>query len=117
MKEVMHILETLERIVKRDKRYKIDAYNFILEALHYTVKNLKRCRHVSGQELLDGIKEYAKSQFGPMTLSVFQHWGIKTTEDFGNIVFSLVEDKILSKTETDTIEDFKNGYNFEEVFE
>lgn len=110
-------MEAIEKIVNRDRRYKIDAYNFVLEALSYTVKKFKKSRHVTGRELLEGIKEYAKEQFGPMARTVLEHWGVKNTEDFGNIVFSLVEAKILSKTEEDSIEDFKDGYSFEEVFD
>ncbi|MFH1045484.1 MAG: Minf_1886 family protein [Candidatus Omnitrophota bacterium] len=116
MNEAINILETIESIIKKDPRYKLDAYSFVLEALHYTVKRLKEARHVSGLELLEGIKLYAKEQFGPMARTVFEHWGVQTTEDFGHIVFSLVEARILSKTEQDSIDDFKNGYNFEQVF-
>ena len=117
MSKTINILETIEKIVHRDKRYKIDAYNFVLESLNYTVRKFKKSRHVTGKELLEGIKEYAKEQFGPMARTVFEHWGVKTTEDFGNIVFSLVDAKILSKTEQDSIEDFRDVYSFEEVFD
>ncbi len=116
MKNVLNILETMEDIVKRDVRYKIDAYNFVLDALNYTVKKLKKTRHITGKELLEGIKQYAKKQFGPMARTVFEHWGVNSTEDFGNIVFNLVNTGLLSKTEQDSIEDFRNGYNFIEVF-
>jgi len=116
MKEAINILETVEKIVERDGRYKAEAYSFVLEALSYTVKELKAPRHVSGGELLKGIKQYAKTQFGPMVCTVFEHWGIKSTEDFGHIVFRLVDAKLLGKTEEDSIEDFKDGYDFKEVF-
>lgn len=112
----MKILETIEDIAQRDSRYKIDGYNFVLEALNYTVSKLKERRHISGQELLAGIRRYTKEQFGPMSCQVLEHWGIKSTEDFGHIVFNLVDAKILSKTEQDSIADFKNGYDFKEVF-
>lgn len=111
-----NFLETMERIVQRDGRYKIDSYNFVLEALNYTVVKLEKPRHVTGKELLEGIKEYAKEQFSPMVRTVFEHWGITSTEDFGHIVFNLVDVKLLGKTEQDSIEDFKNGYSFEKVF-
>lgn len=116
MKNLLNILETMEDIVKRDVRYKIDAYNFVLDALNYTVKKLKKTRHITGKELLEGIKQYAKEQFGPMTRTVFEHWGLSSTEDFGNIVFNLVNTGLLRKTEQDSIEDFRNGYNFIEAF-
>ena len=116
MSEAINILETIEHIVKRDARYKIDAYNFVLQALNYTVSKLKKSRHLTGRELLEGIRQYVKEQFGPMARTVLEHWGINFTEDFGNIVFNLVDAKILSKTEEDSIEDFKDGYDFKEAF-
>ncbi len=116
MEKALNILETIEDIVTRDRRYKIDGYNFVLDALNYTVKNLNKARHVSGRELLAGIRQYTKEQFGPMARTVLEHWGINSTEDFGNIVFNLVNAKVLSKTEQDSIEDFRDGYNFNEAF-
>lgn len=116
MGEAINILETIEDILKRDARYRFDAYNFVLEALNYTVRKLKQSRHVTGFELLEGIKGYAKEQFGPMSRSVLEHWGVTSTEDFGNIVFNLVDARLLSKTENDSIEDFKNCYDFKQVF-
>jgi uncharacterized repeat protein (TIGR04138 family) len=109
-------LEKIEAIVTRDTRYKIDAYSFVLETLNYSVRKLKSRRHVRGKELLDGVKQYAMGQFGPMVCTVFEHWGLKSTEDVGNIVFSLVDAGILSKTEEDSIDDFRNGYDFKKVF-
>ncbi len=63
---------------------------------------------MSGKELLEGIREYALNEFGPMTLALLREWGIHACEDFGNIVFNLVEHGVLAKTEEDTREDFKN---------
>ncbi|HOY10288.1 MAG TPA: hypothetical protein PLB05_09485 [Candidatus Omnitrophota bacterium] len=108
--------DMLLEICERDPRYKDDAYEFVLEALSYTQKRLRRSRHVTGKELLEGIKDLLIEKFGPLTLTVLQHWGIKTTEDFGYIVFNMVEKKILSKTEEDNIESFKDVYDFEAVF-
>lgn len=116
MEHQMNILETIEQIIERDRRYKLDAYNFVMEALDYTVRSLKKTRHVTGGELLEGIKQYAKNEFGPMALAVFEHWGVSSTEDFGHIVFNLVDTKILSKTEQDCLDDFKNGYDFKQMF-
>ena len=110
------MLATIEDIVKHDPRYKIDAYNFLLEALNYTVSRLKYSRHVTGKELLEGIKQCVKEQFGPMSSTVLEHWGVTSTKDFGHIVFNLVDAKVLSKTEQDSINDFKNGYDFKKAF-
>lgn len=112
---------TLGLILARDPRYQRDAYLFVKDALDHTqklvVKNNKgELRHVTGQELLGGIRDYALSQFGPMTAMVFEEWGIKRCEDFGEIVFNMVEIGLLGKTEKDSREDFANGYTFEEAF-
>ncbi len=73
-------------------------------------------KHVTGKQLLEGIKELALKRFGALAKMVFEHWGVRETIDFGNIVFNMVEEGILSKTEEDSIEDFRNVYDFEEVF-
>ena len=107
----------VEDIYEKDPRYKEDAYAFAMEALAYTQKKFKRSKHVKGEEMLKGMRELLLNKFGPMTMAVLEYWGIKSTEDFGNIVFNLVKNRVLSKTEEDDIEEFRNGYNFEEVFD
>jgi len=109
--------KTLDAIYESDPRYRQDAYEFIMEALTFTQKKFKRIKHVTGEELLEGAKELLMEKYGPLTLLVLKHWGIKTTEDFGNIVFNLVNSKILSKTQDDRMENFRDGYDFKEVFE
>jgi uncharacterized repeat protein (TIGR04138 family) len=115
--------EAVDEIVRRDSRYDRDAYHFVREGLDFTVKMLKKNpqgppahRHVSGQELLEGLRQFALDQFGPMSKTVLGHWGIKRCEDFGDIVFNMVEKGILGKTDQDRREDFKSGYSFEEAF-
>ncbi len=103
-------------ICSGDSRYKIDAYQFVLESLSFTQKRYKRPKHVTGRELLEGIKVLLMEKFGPMAMLVLKHWGIEKTEDFGNIVFNLVEKKVLSKTEEDNIESFRDVYDFDKVF-
>lgn len=107
---------TIEFICQTDQRYKKDAYAFMMEALTFTQRKYNRPRHVSAQQLLEGIKSLSLRQFGPLALTVFEHWGIKSTEDFGNIVFNLVDSRILGRSEEDDIAHFRNGYDFEEVF-
>jgi uncharacterized repeat protein (TIGR04138 family) len=112
----------LDEILKRDSRYDRDAYFFVRDGLDHTLKLRKKSaqgaeRHVSGQELLEGIRSYALQQFGPLTRTVLEHWGVKRCEDFGEIVFNMVEKGVLSKTDNDTRDDFKGGYDFEEAFE
>ncbi|HET7624915.1 MAG TPA: Minf_1886 family protein [Verrucomicrobiae bacterium] len=113
--------EGLELILARDSRYHRDAYLFLREALDYTQKaiireNRGQLRHVSGQELLGGIREFALEQFGPMAMTVLEEWGVRKCEDFGEIVFNMVEVGLLAKTEKDSREDFQNGYNFFDAF-
>jgi uncharacterized repeat protein (TIGR04138 family) len=113
--------EGLEQILAKDPRYHRDAYLFVREALDHTQKAIvkeNRCqpRHVTGQELLAGIREFALALFGPMTLTVFEEWGIRHGRDFGEIVFNMVEIGLLAKTEKDGRADFEDGYNFTEAF-
>lgn len=107
----------IDDICSVDPRYKPEAYEFVMEALNFSQKKFKKSKHVSGTELLEGIKALLLKKFGPMTIPLLNHWGIKQTEDFGNIVFNLVDYKILSKDEQDHYESFKNAYDFEDVFE
>ena len=112
---------TLENILAKDSRYHRDAYLFVREALDFTQKlvikeNRGQIRHVSGQELLGGIRQLALQQLGPMAPTVFEEWGIKNCRDFGEIVFNMVEIGLLAKTEKDSRDDFQNGYDFTEAF-
>ncbi|MEO0094338.1 MAG: Minf_1886 family protein [candidate division WOR-3 bacterium] len=105
-----------DNILKNDPRYKMEAYIFVLESLYYAREKFKVERHVTGRQLLEGIKELALKRFGSLAKMVFEHWGVKKTIDFGNIVFNMVNEGILSKTDEDKIEDFVDVYDFEEVF-
>jgi uncharacterized repeat protein (TIGR04138 family) len=112
----MSDIQTLRKIVEKDPRYSVEAYLFVLEALFCTRKKFKKEKHVSGQELLEGIKDLALNRYGSTAKMVFNHWGIKKTVDLGDIVFNMVNAKLLSKTEEDSLDDFKDVYNFEDVF-
>jgi uncharacterized repeat protein (TIGR04138 family) len=113
--------EALDSIVASDPRYQRDAYGFLRDALDFSTKQQKKIkgaavRHVSGPELLEGVRQYALKEFGPMVMTVFDNWGIHSCEDIGNMVFNLIGAGIFGKTEEDSIEDFKNVYDFEEAF-
>ena len=113
--------EALDSIIANDPRYQRDAYVFLRDALDFTTKQQKKIkgvsvRHVSGPQLLDGVRRYALKEFGPMVMTVFDSWGIHSCEDVGNIVFNLISAGVFGKTEDDSIEDFKNVYRFEEAF-
>jgi uncharacterized repeat protein (TIGR04138 family) len=113
--------EAVELILVRDPRYAREAYTFVREALDFTQKLIGRenrgaIRHVSGQELLDGIRQLALQQFGPMAMTVLEEWGVRNCRDFGEIVFNMVEIGLLAKTEKDSREDFAGGYDFTDAF-
>ncbi|MGA2866127.1 MAG: Minf_1886 family protein [Verrucomicrobiota bacterium] len=113
--------EPLELIRAKDPRYTGEAYQFVREALDYTQKsigreNRGRIRHISGQELLGGIRDLALAQFGPMAMTVLEEWGVRNCQDFGEIVFNMVDIGVLAKTEKDTRADFAGGYDFAEAF-
>lgn len=116
-KKMDNFYKKVEGIVKKDRRYKADAYEFLMCSLWFTQKKLKRPGHITGRELLEGIREFVLEQYGPLARTVLKHWGIKTTEDFGEIVFNLVENGLLKKTDKDSRQDFKNVYNFAEALD
>ena len=113
--------EALDSIVASDSRYQRDAYIFLRDALDFTTKQQKKIkgtsvRHVTGPELLEGVRHYALKEFGPMVTTVFDSWGISCCEDIGHMVFNLIGAGIFGKTDQDSIEDFKDVYDFEQAF-
>ena len=115
--------EVIRTIRNDDPRYARGAYYFLRQALDYSLKELQkrgeldRSNHLTGQQLLEGIRLYALDQYGPMARAVMEYWGIRECRDFGNIVFNLVECHVLGKTEEDSPEDFSSGYSFHQAFE
>jgi uncharacterized repeat protein (TIGR04138 family) len=116
----INFAEVVENICASDSRYTLDAYHFVQEGLNHTLKSLKRSghahRHVSGQELLHGLRDFALKEYGPMSKAVLNEWGIRTTDDFGQVVFNLVNAGVLGKNETDSPSDFKNVFTFDDAF-
>lgn len=111
----------VEKLCERDPRYAADAYFFVVEALNTTTKkhlkmNPDRDKHVTGQELSEGIREVALEEFGPMAYTVFEEWGIHVTHDFGEIVYNLIEIGRLGKTDQDSKADFDNVFDFDVAF-
>lgn len=124
-------------LLDRDKRYRLDAYVFVFEALRYAHNVMKlgtpcesepsevpdddpSCeepeRHVTGQELCEAIRRYAIDQYGLMAKTVLNTWGIRTTGDFGEIVFNLIRLGKMRKTRRDRREDFDDVYDFDAAF-
>jgi uncharacterized repeat protein (TIGR04138 family) len=113
--------EAVEEILTRDSRFDRDAYIFLREALDFTVAQAKKNResravHVSGQQLLEGIRVFALKQFGPMVVTVLEYWGIQRCEHFGEMVYNLIQSGVFGRSETDSLEDFKGAYSFHEAF-
>jgi uncharacterized repeat protein (TIGR04138 family) len=109
--------QRIAEILVRDDRYGREAYRFVQEGLEYTVQRRGRKGHVTGRELLEGLRDYARERFGLMARTVLNQWGVKKTGDFGEIVFNLVEEQIMSKQDSDTRADFADVYDFEQVFD
>jgi uncharacterized repeat protein (TIGR04138 family) len=114
--------EKIQCVRRRDRRFSGQAYYFVLDALDYTMTHFGRDkltgedRHVGGRELLVGIKEYAAEQFGPMATIVFERWGVRAAEDFGEIVFNLIEVELLSRRPSDSRLDFVDHADFGTTF-
>lgn len=133
-------MRRINELLKRDRRYKPDAYAFVFEALHYAQNVLELGaekpsepseapaeeeeeegespqRHVTGQELCQAIRQYALEMYGYMAKTVLNSWGVHRTGDFGEIVFNLIKIGKMRKTADDCREDFENVYDFDEAFE
>jgi len=110
-------LETaLAEIRRRDGKYNERAYVFVLAALEFAQTRLPARRHLSGVELAWACRDFALEQFGMLASAVLTHWGIKTTEDFGQIVFMLIDVGLLARQPADRLEDFERVYEFADVF-
>ena len=124
----------LAELLRRDRRYHLDAYVFVFDALRYAHEQLgmgrspgsiedtvvadesEEERHISGQQLCEATRLYAVKQYGGLAKSVLNHWGIQTTGDFGEIVFNLISIGQMRKTDRDRREDFDHVFKFDEAF-
>ncbi|MGH7522588.1 MAG: Minf_1886 family protein [Gemmatimonadales bacterium] len=116
MSDVATLEAALAEIRRRDGKYTERAYVFVLAALEYAQTKLPSRRHLSGVELAWACRDFALEQFGMLANSVLTHWGIHTTEDFGQIVFILIDVGLLARQPSDRLEDFERVYEFAEVF-
>jgi len=116
-------------LLEQDKRYKLDAYQFVRDALDYAQSVIQMPtqdtgesspsveRHITGQQLCEAIRLYAVEQYGLLAKAVLNSWGIHNTGDFGEIVYNLIRIKQMKKSKTDRREDFDNVYEFDGAFE
>ena len=113
----IHFEESVVSILRKDARYDGQAYFFLKESLDYTLKrcveeNGGRMRHVSGKELLEGFRDHAIEQFGPMAATLMDEWGVKECRDVGNMVFLMIEEQVFGKQDSDKPEDFEKVFDF-----
>jgi uncharacterized repeat protein (TIGR04138 family) len=115
---------SLEKLVEDVGLYPEDAYHFVQHGLSFTVERIhgknadpEACRHISGQELCQGLRDFALLQWGMMAYTVLSRWNIASTLDFGRIVFAMVDSRFMNKTDEDSIDDFRNVFDFRAAFE
>ncbi len=105
--------KTLEEIAKEDGRYSATGFKFVYDGLGYTIRNVaNEPRHVTGQMLCEGLRQIAVEKYGRLALLVLNSWGIKATRDFGEIVYTLIDQEWMSAQPTDSIDDFNAVYDF-----
>ena len=107
---------SVEKLVARDPRYPREAYLYLRAALDFTQLLHNRTGHVSVTELLEGIRQYTLKEYGPMSRLLLDEWGIRSCADIGELVFNLIEEGELRKTEQDRREDFAAGFDFNDAF-
>lgn len=111
--------QSVVSILKRDRRFDAQAYFFLKEALDFTLKRIAdanggQSRHVSGPELLEGFRDHALEQFGPMAATLMAEWGVAQCRDVGDMVFLLIEEQVFGKQESDKPEDFAGVFDLQE---
>jgi len=116
MSDVATLEGALAEIRRRDGKYNERAYVFVLAALEFAQTRLPARRHLSGVELAWACRDFALEQFGMLASAVMTHWGIQSTDDFGQIVFVLIDVGLLARQPDDRLEDFERVYEFAEVF-
>lgn len=118
--------KSLDEIVDEVGLYPREAYKFVQAGLSFTVERIHAeadaddpdaSRHVSGQQLCEGLRDFALKEWGLLAGTVLRRWGINSTYDFGRIVFAMVDHKHMAKTDEDTIEHFRNVYDFRDAFD
>lgn len=117
----VHFEQALENILKRESRFSKEAYFFLKEALDRTVTQRQNddphaVHHVTANELLAGFRDFALEEFGPMAATLLSEWGIKSSSDIGSMVFSLIEEGVFGKQDSDERSDFDKGFDFHQTF-
>ena len=107
----------MDRIRAREPRFHARAYLFILAALEYSQSRLLERRHITGRELAGACRDLALERYGVMARLVLEHWGIRSSADIGDVVFTLVDLGLLISQPTDRREEFADVFDFDEAFD
>lgn len=114
--------EAVADAVAKEPSYRPEGYDFLRESLEAVIKKRAKGRvpqvssHVSAAELLEGFRQLALKEFGPMAPTVLEYWGIRDCQDIGKMVFLLVETGAFGRTEEDNLDAFRNGFDFHDAF-
>jgi len=108
--------DAITRILRRDPRFKRAAYDFVRESLRRAVMNDDEPRHISPSDLLSIIRAHALDTFGALSRTVLHDWGVNSTDDFGEIVFHLIEENEFGKSSDDKLADFHDVFTFDDAF-
>jgi len=108
----------------RETRYPVAAFEFVRRGLDHTVRQIHgdphddetTDRHVSGEQLCHGLREFALAEYGLLARTVLKHWKIHSSSDFGRIVFAMIEAGQMQKTDRDSLEDFYGIFDFDTAF-
>lgn len=109
--------EKLAALLRKDTRFRREAYQFVQEALEFTRRKLTRRGHVTGRELSEGVRDLAIERFGMLARTVLIQWGIRSTCNVGDVVYNMIDAKIMVKQDSDNREDFDNVFDFETAFQ
>ncbi len=107
----------LTDVLREHPTYPREAYEFVSEALSYTAQVFQKGGHVTGQELCEGARRLALERFGYLARTVLEAWNVRKTDDFGRLVYIMIEADLLRKADTDSIDDFHELYDFREAFD
>lgn len=107
----------MDRIRLRESRFDERAYLFVLAALEFVQQRLPERRHLTGRELAEGCRDLALARYGVLARTVLDHWGIRSTADFGEVVFALVDTGLLMSQPQDDKRDFLDVFDFHEAFD
>ena len=116
MQETMDLMLSIRNLAERRGVFRSEAYFFVLEALENAMASMDERGHITGEDLLDWIRDLGQERFGIMAGDVFNAWGVKATIDFGRIVFHLVEAGLLRKRDEDSLSDFIDKFDFQDAF-